>query len=426
MHGYTELKLLGEKTMKTLVRLCIFLAQIATLAWTSETHADVVTDWNEIAVATVIGSGTTAPMASRNMAIVQVSVFEAANAITRTRRPYRLQLEASPGTSMPAAIASAAHEALVLLYPAKKPDLDKHLAADLARIADGTAKDAGIALGQRAARGILAHREGDGSTAQRSYTSRNQPGYWTPAPNVPPLAPHWASVKPWTLADVTALRPAAPPAIDSERQLRDYDEVRAIGSKTSTSRTDEQTSIARLWILPGVPTWNPMLRQMLLAKAWPMHENARAFALLAMASADAIIACWDTKYTYEGWRPVNAIRLGGIAGRTPDPEWESAVPTPPFPGYVSGHACFGGAAQGVLESVFGGDDIPPVTLATSSAPGFSRTYSKLSSIVAEASNARIWGGIHWRTDQEVGEELGRKVGRHVAATQLLPARLAAN
>jgi hypothetical protein len=364
-------------------------------------------------------------MASRNMAIVQVAVFEAVNAIVRTRRPYRLLLEAGPDTSMPAAIAAAAHDALLLLYPAKKAELDERLAAALAKLADGAAKEAGISLGQRAAIGIYTDRMDDGASAQRAYTARNQSGYWTPAPNVPALAPHWASVRPWTLTDVATLRPAAPPAINSERQLRDYDEVRAIGGKSSTLRTDEQTSIAKLWILPGVPTWNPMLRQMLLAKSWPIQENARAFALLAMASADGIIACWDSKYAYEGWRPVNAIRLGGIPGRTPDPDWEPAVPTPPFPGYVSGHACFGGAAQGVLESVFGGDDIPSVTLTTSAAPGFSRSYTKLSSIVADASNARIWGGIHWRIDQEVGEELGRKIGRLVAATQLLPANVAA-
>jgi hypothetical protein len=381
--------------------------------------ADAVIHWNEKAVETIAAAATPAPLASRNMAVVQVAVFEAVNAVKPSYRSYLSGVAPLPGASRDVAVAFAAHGALLRLYPERRPALDAAL-QDAVRGIDGEALDAGRRLGERAAAAVLELRRDDGIAPAGSYTLPAGPALWVPPSGVAALAPHWGAVKPWVMAAGSQFRPSAPPAADSERQLRDLDEVQAVGGTHGSARTPEQTDIARLWITPGVPIWNPIARQLAAAARLSSEQNARLFALLAMASADAIIACWDAKYAYHGWRPVQAIRSGGVPGRTADPAWEPAVPTPPFPGYVSGHACFGGAAQVVLESVFGRGEVPRVTLTTASAPGVARHYTSISSIVEEASNARIWGGVHWRTDQTVGEELGRTIGRLVVDTQLRP------
>jgi hypothetical protein len=310
---------------------------------------------------------------------------------------------------------------LARLYPARQASLDQALEASLRALPESAARQDGRALGGQAAAAVLALRANDGAAAATTYVPRQGPGFWTPPAKVPVLTPHWGAVTPWVLAKGARFRPPPPPAIDSERQARDYDEVYRLGGKANTERSAERTEIARLWITPGVPTWNPIARQLSRAKGLSVQENARLFALLALATADALIGCWDAKFAYHGWRPIDAIRTGGVKGRAADPAWESAVPTPPFPGYVSGHACFSAAAQTVLEAEFGSGEIPTVTLSTATAPGLVRRYVKLSDIVEEVSNARIWGGIHWRADQEFGEELGRKVGRLVLETQLRPA-----
>ncbi len=406
--------------MKTSPRLASLSALLATTVCCCA-HADVVTDWNQKAVEVVVADSTPATLASRNMAMVQVAVFEAVNAISRAHAPYRLRLAAERGASPDAAIAAAAHGVLLRLYPSRQAMLDSALDAALAAMPDTQARRDGRNVGELAAAGVLAMRANDGAAAVVPFAARSGPGLWVPPANIPALAPHWGSVMPWAMTRGAQFRPPAPPAIDSERQARDFDETYGIGGKNSALRTAEQTSVARVWIATGVPAWNPIARQLSIARGLSPEQGARLFALLAMATADAIIGCWDAKYTYHGWRPVAAIKGGGVPGRPVDPDWEPAVPTPPFPGYVSGHACFGGAAQVVLESVFGRGEIPVVTLITASAPGVTRSYNKLSSIVEEASNARIWGGIHWRADQEAGEELGRKVGQWVIDTQLRPA-----
>jgi hypothetical protein len=396
----------------------IAMAAAATVA--AGALADVVTDWNARAVETLVAAGTPATLASRNMAAVQLAVYEASNAAVPTAAPYRLRLSAPPGASVDAAVAAAAHAVLVRLYPDRRAVLDAALETSLQPLPDAPARQAGRSVGEQAAAAILELRKADGIEPRATQALRTGLGLWAPAPNVAALAPHWGGVTPWALNSASQFRPEAPPAIDSERQQRDYDEVLALGGKSSTRRSAEQTEVARLWITPGVPTWNPIARQLAAAPGRTPAQNARLFALLAIATADAIVACWDAKYTYSGWRPMSAIRAGAVPGRAADPAWEPAVPTPPFPGYVSGHACFGGAAQVVLESEFGSGEVPELTLSTTTAPGLTRRYSRIASIVEEASNARIWGGIHWRTDQTAGEHLGRKVGRFVLDTQLRP------
>ncbi len=392
------------------------------LAIASTARADVVTDWNVTTIQTLGAEKAPLTLGSRNIAIVHAAVFDAVNAVSRAHMPYRARLPAPAGASAEAAAAAAAHATLLRLYPAQKAALDAALDVSLKPLPDNAARRDGVALGEQAAAALLAQRANDGAVQTLAYTARTSAGAWTMPSGVPPLGVHWGQVAPFALTSGAQFRAPPPPAPDSAQQLRDYDEVYRLGGKASTHRTPEQTDVARLWITLGVPTWNPIARQLSAAKGLKLQHNARLFALLNIAGADALIACWDSKYAHHGWRPVDAIRAGGVPGRAADPTWESAIRTPPFPGYVSGHACFAGAAQAVLEAEFGSDTIPAVSLSTPSAPGVTRRYTRLQDIVDEISNARIWGGIHWRTDQTAGETLGRQVGQWVVSRELRPAQ----
>ncbi len=389
------------------------------LAIASAARADVVTDWNVLTIQTLGAEKAPLTLGSRNIAIVQVAVFDAVNAVARTHLPYRARLQALPGAS---AEAAAAHAALRRLYPAQQAALDAALEASLKALPDDAARRDGLALGEQAASAVLAARADDGALQTVAYRARTTPGAWSVPSGVAPLAPHWGNVTPFALPSGAHFRAPPPPAPDSAQQLRDYDEAHRLGGKASTQRTPEQTEVARLWITLGVPTWNPIARQLSAAKGLSLQHNARLFALINVAGADALIACWDSKYTYHGWRPVDAIRSGGVPGRAADPAWEPAIPTPPFPGYVSGHACFAGAAQAVLETQFGSGTLPDLSLSTPTAPGVTRRYTRLQEVVDEISNARIWGGIHWRTDQTAGETLGRQVGQWVVQREMRPAQ----
>jgi hypothetical protein len=411
--------LLGENQMRTHGP---HLTAALLLAVASTARADVVTDWNVTTIQTLAAEKAPPTLGSRNIAIVHAAMFDAVNAVTREHMPYRAKLQPAAGASPVAAAAAAAHATLLRLYPTRKDTLDAALEASLKPLPDDAARRDGVALGERAAGALLALRANDGALQTLAYSARSGAGAWTVSNGVAPLAPHWGSVAPFALQSGAQFRAPPPPTPDSAQHLRDYDEVYRIGGKASTVRTQEQTDIARLWITLGVPTWNPIARQLSAAKGMRVQHNARLFALLNIAGADALIACWDSKYAHHGWRPVDAIRAGGVPGRAADPAWESAIPTPPFPGYVSGHACFAGAAQTVLEAEFGSGTIPAVSLSTPTAPGVTRRYTRLNDIVAEISNARIWGGIHWRTDQDAGETLGRQVGQWVVSRELRPAQ----
>ena len=385
----------------TALVLCLFAAP---------SFADTVTDWNETAIATIAAEKTNPPLASRNMALVQAAVFEAVNSITGSYTPYEQQ--PSPrGASPEAAAMTAAYRVLLALYPDRHTELDTAYAQALQKVSSGTSKSDGITVGETAAAALLQRRSTDGAETITVYDAPSGPGVWEPSAGATPLVPGWGKVAPWFLQNGSQFRPAGPPKLNSDQFSRDFKEVKQIGGKTSTIRTPEQTDIARFWTSSGVVMWNPIARQLSVAKRLTLAENAALFALLNMATADALIACYDAKYTYKFWRPTAAIRAGA-AGDSPDPDWESAVPLPPFPAYVSGHACYAGAAQAVLESVFGTGQIGPVTLTSAGAPGVVHRYSHISDIVGEISNARVWGGIHWRTDEVEGEALGRNVGAY--------------
>ena len=250
-------------------------------------------------------------------------------------------------------------------------------------------------------------RASDHSGDAVAFTPGSGPGAWVPtAPAFrPALDPGWGHVTPYLLRSGSQLRPGPPPALTSAAYARDLDEIRQVGAATSTTRTPEQTDLARFWVSTAPQIWNQAAQQLAIAHDVGVRQAARVFALLNAAGADAFIAAWDAKFTYGQWRPVTAIQA------TADPAWTPLLVTPPFPDYPAGHTTYAGAAETVLTGLLGARP-GPFTLRSATAPGVELAYTSFSDVAAGVVDARVWGGIHWRTSAEAGRALGRRIGRY--------------
>jgi hypothetical protein len=383
---------------------------------------DAVLDWNAAALDAIRADKTAPPAAARDLAMLQVAVFDAVNAISGGYRGYVVHRHGPKDASAPAAVAQAAHDVLAALFPAQAATFDAKLASSLAG-AKGPAVNKAVALGRDCARAILKERRHDGSTAQVPYTVGSGPGVWQPTPpafSTSPLLPQWPDVEPFGVPKGDTFRPPGPPALGSAAYTASFDEVKSLGSANSTTRTADQTQIAKFWA-DGAGTatppghWNQISADVGTARHNTLAQNARMFALLDVALADAGICCWDSKYEFNFWRPVTAIRAADTDGNpatSPDPGWTPLLGTPPFPSYVSGHSTFSAAAATVLAGFFGTDNIH-FTTGDDTLPGVTRSFDSFSAAAAEAGQSRIYGGIHYQFDNQDGLALGRKVGSYV-------------
>ena len=408
------MKLLG-KQLRPLV------AAAFVLCGASVAHSDEVTKWNAILETTV--AATPHFLQSRSAAIVQLAVFEAVNAIVGDYEPYLGTIDAPPWASPEAATVAAAHRALVALHPEAAATLGVHRAGSLAAIPDGPGKDAGIAAGEQAANAVLALRANDGWNVVVPYTPTISPGYWRPTP--PDFRPAafvgWGQVTPFAINDGARFRLNPPPAMHTGKYAKDYNEVKALGGTFSALRPVDRADVARFYaaVLP-MPLWPAAARQASAAQGKTLSENARDFAWLAMAVADSLIASMKMKYHYNLWRPVSAIRDGALDGNRqtdPDANWESFVFTPPYPSYPGNHASAAGAARAVLEHVYGRDG-HDITLTNQAVPDVVLRYTSWEQITDDIDDARIYGGVHFRFDQEAGAHLGRQVGNYVLRNTL--------
>jgi hypothetical protein len=390
-------------------------------ASTAGAGTEAVVSWNRTALATAAVSNGIHE--GHDLALVQAAVFEAVNSITRRYRPYRVRIRTTGQESVVAAVASAAHAVLLARYPTQGAGLDQALVSSLAEVPDGPAEAGGVAVGGAAAAALLALREGEhpgGTTA----TPASGLGVWAPTPPAfsPPLEPGWGRVTPYLLRSGSQFRPPPPPIPTSARYARDFQEVEAIGEAASTTRTPRQTETARFWSATGAKLWNQVVQQLAPARGFGPTRTARAFALLNLAGADAVIATWDTKFTYHQWRPVTAIRTAGTDGNpatAPDPDWTPLLVTPPYPDYVSAASTIAGAAEAVLGGVFGHRH-GGFSLASPALPGVVRSYPSFSAAAREDVDARVWSGIHWRTSDRVGRSLGQRIGRYALGHALQP------
>jgi PAP2 superfamily protein len=411
--------------MNAFFKTLLFTACVGAINLTSSigtpANADVVTDWNNAALDAIRAGNTSPPIASRSLAILHASIFDAVNGIARTHERYLVPSVAPASASRPAAASAAAHKALVNLFPASASSFDALHAAILATIPDGPHKRVGIIWGEFVATVILAVRAHDGHDAVVPPPGGSGPGVWIPTPPafLPYLLPQWGFVRPFAMNSSSQFRPPGPPSLDSQQYAADYEEVKELGAAVGSTRTADQTEIALFWA-DGAGTetppghWNSIAQIIADAQANTLEENARLFALLNIAMADAAICSWDAKYTFNFWRPVTAIAFA-----EPQLNWMSFIVTPPFPDYTSGHSTFSAAAATVLPLFYDTEDLP-FTTGSDFLPGVFRNFSTCFDAAEEAAVSRIYGGIHFRTASEDGLQAGISIGQWTVTHHLLP------
>jgi hypothetical protein len=390
-------------------------------------NEDAVVAWNGIMLSAIHTSTTPPPQAARIMAMVQTAVYDAVNAVVPLHAFYHAAPTLNPTADMTAAASQAAHDTLVALFPSLATTFDADLATWLAKVPAGQALTDGVALGQQAAAAILALRANDGSNAVVPYTPGSNPGQYqlTPPNFSPPLDPQWPYVTPFAMTSDTQFRPPGPPALTSQQYADDFNQVKSLGGTNSTTRTADQTLLAHFWAdVPGHSAtppghWNEIATVVSLQRGLSLAENARLFAQLGIALADAGIVAWDAKYAFDFWRPITAIQNAGSDGNPltdPDPTWTPLWTTPAFSEYTSGHSTFSGAAQKVLDATFGANTA--FTVGSDDMPGYTRSFTSFQQAADEAGFSRIVGGIHFMSANRDGLASGRALGQYVVNSEL--------
>jgi hypothetical protein len=388
--------------------------------------ADVITEWNDRAVALTVSHNILPPPAERIIAMTQLAMFDAVNSIDRKYRPYLVQLPTTAGTSREAAAAAAAGTVLAGVSPQYQGEMKAALAAYLAGIPDSAAKREGIVLGETIAGKILAARANDGANAPDTYRPRTTPGVYVAT--TPIATPQYANVKPFALTSPSQFRPKPPIALTSAEWAANYNEIKDYGGFDSTKRSARQTEDARFWLATDGRVYYPVIRKIAEAKELTVIDCARLYALTAMARADAFIGVFDAKYHYQFWRPVTAIRNGDIDGNAAterDAAWQPIGPTPMHPEYPCAHCIASASLAGVVRTVFGADAIPEVTITSPTGGGATHRWTSLRTFTDEVAQARIWAGFHWRFSTKVGRDMGDKIGEYVVKNFLQPVEVAA-
>jgi membrane-associated phospholipid phosphatase len=398
---------------------------------------DVVLDWNATLLNTIETQGTSPVLASRTMAMAHVAMYDAVVALEPEYAFYAVPgLADDPPPAAHAfpevAAARAADVVLDSLYPAQASSFDAQLQSFLAGYpSHGRAIRESLGWGQTVANAVLNWRSTDGSNAVVSYTPGTAPGAWQPTPPafLPALAPQWPQVTPFAMTSGSQFRPPPPPTLTSTDYASAFNEVKSLGNADSTTRTADQTQIALFWrdaagTAYAFGHWNKIAEGVSAARGLSLVDDARLFALLNIATADALIAAWDAKYTDNFWRPVTAIRYAGDSSINPatvsDPTWTPLIVTPNFPSYVSAHSTVSSAAATVLTSLFGPDYA--FTAGSDGLPGVTRSYSSFDAAAAEAGQSRIYGGIHYQFDNQYGLATGQALGQFVLQNLLRPNR----
>jgi hypothetical protein len=414
------------------IRAAMLTLTVALLATSprpvSAAAPDPVLEWIGVMNTTVLKAGTAPNVTGRVVALVSASVFDAVNGIEPRFRPLHVRSDAPRNASQRAAAIQAAYAILMNLYGAQQGGtLTSQHDASLAALTSTEKPEsiaAGVAWGQSVADAIWSWRLSDGFAptpppffgVQSIAGTPNSLGFWRPTPpaNASGATPQLATITPWVLTRPSQFRLPPPLALNSPEYLADLNEIREMGSLSSASRSSEQTEVALFWALNTALAWNRVAAQLSAARGLSLTENAHLFAVLNVTLADAIMACWDSKYRYIFWRPVTAIRAGTTPG-DPDADWRSLLDslsgTPPHPEYPSAHSTYSGAAAFVLAATFGENAAFSVT--SEIRPG-TRSYTSFSEAIAEIADARVFGGIHLRSSCARGNSLGRAVADYVS------------
>ncbi len=407
----------------------LLLVLLMTVVAGTQAKADVVLDWNAIAVNTANGQN---PFAQARFAtITQLAVFEAVNAITGDYRPYLGTIAAPKGASADAAAVQAAYRVLSTYFPNSMTELNTQRTNSLAQIPDGQAKTDGIAVGDAAAVAIMALRANDGSSpAQTKVPGPSSPGEWQATPSCPVVNGagvgafyHWQFVTPFGIPSASAYMIDPPPALDSTLYALSYNEVSKVGTLNSPERSEDRATVARFMAMTS-PTYlfNQVARQVAAQQGRSMSENARALALINMAIQDSLVTSMMNKYHYNLWRPETAIPQGEVDGNKKteaDTSYAPYIVTPCFPSYPSNHGSGSGGGAEVLRRLYGAGG-HSIELSNPAIPGVVLRYSTFKEITDDVSDARVYGGIHFRFDQIAGAQLGRDIGTAVYKNNLRP------
>ncbi|MGI9028836.1 MAG: vanadium-dependent haloperoxidase [Ilumatobacteraceae bacterium] len=379
-----------------------------------------VAAWDSIGVQAFSAAGLSPAEGHTIFAYVAIAVYDAVMAVEGGYEPFAVDIDAPDGASSEAAVAAAAHRILVYYLPGQAASIvEPAYESSLATIPDGQAELDGVATGDAVARQLIDVRADDGFRDAVTYTPPNPPipGVWLPTAPSPPIGPYLGLMEPFSLRSADQFRPSGPPRLDSRRWAREYNEVKEIGSTTSTTRTAEQTLAARFWAEPPVQQARGSFRTFVLDHQLDIVDAARFMAMISVTYADALIACFDAKYVYTFWRPITAIRAGdtdGNARTIADPAWATLLPgTPNHPEYPSAHSCITPAGGRVIARFLGTRSID-FTVPSLTGLG-DRHYAHVRDLEYEVGNARIWGGIHFRSAIVDGVKIGTRVMNWVRA-----------
>jgi hypothetical protein len=401
----------------------IGLGSSSAYASDSRKPANAVIVWDSNAQTAIWDiAGQQPQVQARSFAMVHGAIYDAVNAIAGTPyQPYLIAPAANGTESTNAAVATAAFRVLNALFPDQQVRLKTQYDESLAAIPDGTAKQRGITVGTQAAAAMIAARQNDGAFGSQTWTVGTQPGQWRPAPPTYASDGAWVGyLKPFLIPSASMFRTSGPPSLTSDRYTRDFNEVKAIGSATSTVRTADQTQAAIWWHDRHLAEWE-IKRQLATTQRLNTLQTARMFAMVDLAEADATTACYNEKAAWSFWRPVTAIQLADTDGNpetVADPNWMPLLVTPPHPDFTSGHTCFTAASMSALAYFFGRDDIS--FSGYSAASGTTRYFRSFSQALAEVINARVWGGIHTRTADVQGAKIGGQVTAYMIGHYFKP------
>jgi hypothetical protein len=376
---------------------------------------DPITEWGIAASSAAVASAMPPLRTPITFAILHLAMYDAVNAISGDREPYAVIPRVVHPASPHAAAIEAGYRVLVAEYPTQQPMLQVTYEKLLAGVPESAARKNGAEVGAAVARRLLALRANDGRNAAVPYVPGSGPGVWVPtAPGfLPATTAFLANVVPFTMDGGSQFRPAGPPRLRSRKWVEDYDEVRAFGAKDGSERTLEQTGTALFWEPLAGTVWPATIRRLAREQSLDLASSARFQAAAFAAFADGLIACWDAKFHFNFWRPITAIQNGDTDGnrRTEaDPDWEPLAITPNFPEYPSGHACATAAVAHTIEDFFQHDvSIPARHIVT----GEERFYRRASDVVDEVVEARMLLGLHFRSADEDGADIGRKIARQI-------------
>jgi hypothetical protein len=399
------------------------LALLAVLATPASAPADTVTDWNQIAAAALQSPGTATPpgagqgaVSTAHLAMVHGAVYDAVNAIDGGHEPYVSAPAALPWYSQEAAVAAAARHVLVnggLGIPAARmPVIEAAYQASLAAVPDGPAKAGGIATGEAAATDMLAARAGDGRFGPFRFAESTLPGGWRLVPPATVTDPGaWLKdVTPFVLRDPDLFRGRAPHHLGSRAYAADFNEVKAVGRATDSTRTPDQTAAAQYWgTTNATATMASIIRSVANGQGGTLADHARLLARAYTNAADALIVTWRDKARYSFWRPFHAIREAASDGNDAteaDPNWTSLITPPPYPEHPSGLATFGSAVVDTMQHFYGRDE---ATFSGTTPGGMTRQFTSFSQLREDIVEARIWSGIHFRFADTEAAKIGRKV-----------------